>query len=352
MTASATTIKKIGKRFKRVLSGGGADCISFGAMDTELSGGTLFARRRLHSVAVRAGRAIDRAEDADGFKTWVALLHERYAELSEEGFLSMSAGVPTEEPERRDVPFSQINPPPKSKGAPKKVAARVKAFRRREAQILLEKVPHLLVKKASSGRYAVIDKYITVYDAYRTLGYSEAKCAVLPPPVAPPPRGTKGQVGDIVQGKDGRQYRLAKFDGATAIFEPVEREYVQIDLFCQASIMLCKLLEAEAGEHEQEAAGGSEPPSSPDVVTGDDANNDASGSRSSTGEKPETFPNRASWLREQMGMREMTVNGLSSASTLDRKTILKIQKGRPVHDLVLQKLAKVLSLYIEDIPPN
>ena len=262
MTASAATIKKIREQFEEVLSGGGADCINFGAMDTKLSGGTLFGRRQLRSVAVRAGRAIGQAGDGDGFKTWVALLRERYAELSEEGLLSMSVGVPTEEPERRDVALSKIDPPPKSKGAPKKVAAReavqlskrleadpvlkskidpkllqllplpaspkpgrrrsgpaeagivqeilqstltvplllhfseraqdfrrlcrlrpgarVKEFRRLEARILFERVPRLLVKQVSSARYTVIDKYITLYDAYRTLGFSEARCAVLP----------------------------------------------------------------------------------------------------------------------------------------------------------------------------
>ncbi len=109
MTASADTIKEIRKQFEEVLSDGGADCISFGAMDTELSGGTLFGRSRLRSVAVAAGRAIGRAGDADGFETWVALLRERHAALSDEGLLSVSVSVvPDENCERCNVAFSQI----------------------------------------------------------------------------------------------------------------------------------------------------------------------------------------------------------------------------------------------------
>ena len=272
-------------------------------MDTELSGGTLFGRSRLRSVAVRAGRAIGRAGDADGFETWVALLRDRHAALSNEGLLSVSVSVAFDvDCEHRDVALSHIDPPPKSTGAPTKVAAtesvqlckrleadpvlkskidptlltllpgpaapkpgrrrsgpgmgimeeilrstatvplllhfsecaqdfrrlcqlrpgtRMKAFRRLEAQNL----PPLRVEKVSSGRYAVIDKYDELYEAYRTLGSSEARCIVV----------------------------------------PVAREDVQINLFCQASIKLCELLEDEAGEHEQKA----KKPSLPRVATAD-----------------------------------------------------------------------------------
>ena len=283
MTASADRIRKIREQFEDALSGGGADCVYLGAMDIELSGGTLFGRNRLRSVAVAAGRAIDRTRGADGFKTWVALLRERHAELSEEGLLSVSVQVVFEKDyEHCDVALSQIDPPLKSTGAPEKVPATEAAllwktlkedqvlrsridpkllkllpvpaaqkpgrprsspkmgimedillstatvplllhysehpqdfqrlcqlpsgpslnkFRRLEAKML----PRLIVEKVSSGRYAAIDQY-ELYEAYRTLGCSEARCAVQPP----------------------------------------ARENVQINLFCQASIKLCELLEAEA----------------------------------------------------------------------------------------------------------
>ena len=321
MTAPAATIKKIRKQFEKVLSGGGADCISFGAMDTALFGGTSHARSWLLSVAARAGRAVKPTGDTDGFKTWVALLRERHAELSDEGLVDVSVGVPTADPEHCDVSFSQIDPPPKRTGAPKKVAAteavqlcktleadqvlksridpkllkllpgsasqkpgrhrsgpgmgimeetlrstvtvplllhfservqdfqrlcrlspgpRLKEFRRFEARILLERVPRLLVKKVSSERYAVVGKYGQIYEAYRKLGYSEARCAVLPKPT-----------------------RSVRRNGVSPKDTAGMREYVQINLFCQASIKLCELLEAEAFTKKPRT----KKPSSPKVVT-------------------------------------------------------------------------------------
>ena len=346
MAASAPTIRKIRTQFEEVLSDGAADCISFGAMDIELSGGTLFGRNRLRSVAVAAGRAIDRAGDADGFETWVALLRERQAELSDEGLLSVSVPVVFEEDcEHCDVALSQIDPPLKSTGAPSKVAAteavqlcrrleadqvlnsridpkllqllpvpaaqkpgrrrssprmgimedilldtatvplllysseraqdfrrlcqlspgpRLKKFRRLEAKML----PRLIVEKVSSGRYTVIDKHDELYEAYRTLGNSEARCAVQP---------TTGA-----------------------------RE-VQINLFCQASIKLCKLLEAEAFEPEAT----SEKPSAPGEVRADDT--------------IEVVARNIESLRRESGL---SYEQLAKAMGMQKRTVMANAKGR------------------------
>ena len=320
MTASADTIRKIREQFEDALSGGGADCVYLGAMDIELSEGTLFGRNRLRSVAVAAGQAVDRSRDTDGFDTWVALLRERHAELSEEGLVDVFVGAPYKDPERCDVALSQIDSPPRSTGASRKVPAteaallwktlkedqvlrnridpkllkllpvpaaqkpgrrrsgprmgimeeilrstvtvplilhfseraqdfrrlcrlspgpRLKEFRRLEARMQLETMGsgRLAVNRVSSGRYVVVGKYIKIYEAYCTLGYSDARCVVLPKPTRSVRRNS---------------------------VPPNEtREYVLINLFCQASIKLCELLEAEAfGQKDQKS-------SLPKVVTAD-----------------------------------------------------------------------------------
>ena len=70
-----------------------------------------------------------------------------------------------------------------------------------------------------------------------------------------------------------------------------------------------------------------------------------------------SYPGRAAWVREQMGIREMTPYRVRTVGGPDPKTVERILDGRPVGDQILYKLAKALShdgqaVSYKDIPQD
>ena len=254
MTASAATIRQIRTRFEKALKDGGAD---IDVVDSALYGGTPSAITIFRSIATKAGRAVGPGSGED-FEKWLDLLRTR-TELREEGFVEAVQSVRSES---QDIPLSQIDPPPNSSDAPKRAsnagaaavvqrvrealkadraskvdrdllrltsARRQRLEERIRAALLLEMMDYsnspdmparMVVSKGSHGRYTVALTHLPIYEAHRllgkayiALGHSTVLCAVQP---------------------TGWVQRLH-----------IHRAY-------QASITLCKLLEADAPDEEQE----------------------------------------------------------------------------------------------------
>ena len=74
-------------------------------------------------------------------------------------------------------------------------------------------------------------------------------------------------------------------------------------------------------------------------------------------EQPQSFPNRAAWLRQRLRERGWTHNDPSRFNGPDRKTVKKMLRGEKVSGSVLEKVAMALSskarqVSADDIPSD
>ena len=169
---------------------------------------------------------------------------------------------------------------------------------------------YMVVFPGKGDRFVVSPAHRAMYAAYIALNQTNAQCNVCKP-------GTR-----------------------LTIARPREERRVIVRV-CPASVELCELLEGKAREHEP-VSGASEEPSASEVVTTD---------------KPKLYPRRAAWFKFQIKQRAVTKNRLEYVGGPARKTMTRIEKGLPVAENTLEKLAVALShegesVTFQDIPQD
>ncbi len=273
------------------------DAADFYLWRNELCGSSMdepSIRNTFCNLADRAGnKASGTAEP--GRETWWSLLREKLQPVNDQYF-STSRSSGQLGPRYLEIPLSRIDPPRDRKPEWRdetSVASLIRLIEGADSRSAL-----LIVEPGDGDRYLAIPEDRVKYAECVTRKLEAQWCVVHEPRAA------------------GRR---------------VEQDDLVINQVCRASVELCDLLETEA--HARELA--------PD--------------RPAQAAEVARFPRRAAWLRMQMRKRgHLTAHRLAELGGPDEKTIKKILDGHPVRDVVIEKLAAVLSseeeIGFRDIP--